>query len=206
MKKPSNPSAPLFRRNSASRILSQPYGKLFGLYMAQTGFDVHPYGRPGIGSIADLDAATLEDVKSFHAAYYRPDNAILVVAGNFDSKQLDAWVDQYFGPLKSPARPIPKVTAVEPARTSPRAFTVYEPNVPLPAVAISWPAPAADSPDIAAWMVLDAIAQRGQSSRLYQSMVYEQQLAAQAGSMLRGPQAARPVRTGGDSFRRQDRG
>jgi zinc protease len=165
-------------------ILSQPYGKLFGLYMAQTSFDVHPYGRPGIGSIADLDAATLDDVKSFHAAYYRPDNAVLVVAGNFDPQQLDAWVDQYFGPLKTPGRPIPQVTAVEPARTTPRSFTVYEPNVPLPAVTISWPAPAADSPDIAAWMVLDAIVQRGQSSRLYHSMVYEQQLAAQAGSMF----------------------
>jgi zinc protease len=108
-------------------ILSQPYGKLFGLYMAQTGFDVHPYGRPGIGSIADLDAATLADVKSFHAAYYRPDNAILVVAGNFDAKQLDAWVDQYFGPLKTPERPIPRVSVVEPARTGPRSFTVYVP-------------------------------------------------------------------------------
>jgi zinc protease len=164
------------------RVLAQPYGRLFQLYLAQANFAVHPYGRPGIGSIEDLDAATLDDVRAFHAAYYRPDNAVLVIAGNFDPEQLDAWVDQYFGPLSSPARAIPRVTAVEPARSGPRSLTVYLPNVPLPALSISWPAPAADSPDIAALTMLDAILQRGQSSRLYQSLVYEQQLAAQVGS------------------------
>ena len=66
------------------RILASPYGRLFGLYVSQTSFMVHPYGRPGIGSIEDLDAATIDDVKAFHAAYYRPDNAVLVVSGNFD--------------------------------------------------------------------------------------------------------------------------
>jgi zinc protease len=166
------------------RILAAPYGRLFGLYSAQANFDVHPYGRPGIGSIEDLNAATLDDVKAFHAAYYRPDNAVLVVAGNFDPKQLDAWVDRYFGPLVSPKRAIPRVTAVEPARSTPRQLTVYAPNVPLPAVMISWPSPAASSPDVAALQVLDAILQRGQSSRLYQSLVYEQKLAAQAGSLF----------------------
>ncbi len=84
------------------RVLAQPYGRLFYLYLSQANFHVHPYGRPGIGSIQDLQAATLNDVKAFHAAYYRPDNAILVVSGNFQQQQLDAWVDQYFGPLKSP--------------------------------------------------------------------------------------------------------
>ena len=52
--------------------------------------------RPGIGSIEDLDAATIEDVRAFHATYYRPDNAVLVVAGNFDPAELDRWVDRLF--------------------------------------------------------------------------------------------------------------
>ncbi|MEJ0099767.1 MAG: pitrilysin family protein [Pseudomonadota bacterium] len=164
------------------RILAQPYGRLFGLYISQANFDVHPYGRPGIGSIEDLDASTVDDVKAFHAAYYRPDNAVLVISGNFDMKQLDAWVDQYFGSLVTPRRAIPRVTAVEPVRTAPKALTVYVPNVPLPAVAISWPSPAASSSDVAAWMMLDAILQRGDSSRLHQSLVYEQQLAAEVES------------------------
>ena len=161
------------------RILASPYGKLFGLYLAQTNFGVHPYGRPGIGSIEDLDAATVDDVRAFHAAYYRPDNAVLVISGNFDQAALDSWVDRYFAPIATPKRPIPRVTAVEPARTSPREFTAYESNTPLPAVAISYPQPNSLSPDIAALTVLDAIMSKGESSRLYQSMVYTQQVAAQ---------------------------
>jgi zinc protease len=163
-------------------VLSQPYGKLFGLYLTQASFSVHPYGRPGIGSIADLDAATVQDVRAFHAAYYRPDNAVLVVSGNFDQKQLDQWVDKYFAGLEKPDRPIPRVTAVEPPRTGPKDLAVYEPNVPLPAIVVSWPSPDASSADTAAIMLMDAILTRGQSSRLYQAMVYDQKLAAQVGS------------------------
>lgn len=161
------------------RILASPYGKLFGLYLAQANFAVHPYGRPGIGSIENLDAATVADVRAFHAQYYRPDNAILVVAGNFDQAQFDKWVDQYFGPLATPKRPIPRVTAVEPARTAPKEYTVYEPNTPLPAISISYPQPNSLNPDLAALTVLDAIMSKGESSRLYQSMVYTQQIAAE---------------------------
>lgn len=168
------------------RILAQPYGKLFGLYLTQASFNIHPYGRPGIGSIEDLDAATVEDVRGFHAAYYRPDNAVLVVAGRFDQAQLDAWVDKYFAPIATPTREIPRVTAVEPERTAARDLTVYEPNVPLPAIAISWPDLPATHPDVAAWSVANAILSRGQSSRLYKSLVYEQQIAADVGSQIEG--------------------
>ncbi|QSX77783.1 M16 family metallopeptidase [Agrilutibacter solisilvae] len=161
------------------RILARPYGKLFGLYLSETAFDVHPYARPGIGSIEELDAATVDDVRAFHATYYRPDNAILVVAGNFDPDQLDTWVDQYFAPVKRPAGAIPRVTAVEPARSAPRDYLVYEPNTPLPAVALTFQGPAAGSADQPAMLVLDAIMAKGDSSRLYQSLVYQQQLASQ---------------------------
>ena len=87
-----------------SRVLAAPYGRLFYLYLPQISYDVHPYARPGIGSIEDLDAATIEDVRAFHATYYRPDNAVLVVAGNFDPAQLDRWVDQYFAPIAPAGR------------------------------------------------------------------------------------------------------
>jgi zinc protease len=166
------------------RVLAAPYGKLFGFYYPWISFQQSPYGRPGIGSIEDLDSATVEDVQAFHATYYRPDNAVLVVAGNFDQKQLDAWVDEYFGPLKSPATPIPRVTAVEPARTGPKTWTAYEPNTPLPAVLISYPFPAASDPDLPALIVADAILSKGESSRLYQSLVYSQQVASEAFTAL----------------------
>ncbi|HRP10747.1 MAG TPA: pitrilysin family protein [Terricaulis sp.] len=170
------------------RVLASPYGPLFYLYLPQANYNVHPYGRPGIGSIEDLDAATVDDVRAFHATYYRPDNAVLVVSGNFDPAQLDRWVDQYFGPITTPNRPIPRVEAVEPARTAPREFTVYQANVPLPAVMISYPQPESTSPDLPALMVLDAIMSRGDSSRLYQSLVYQQQIAAQVFTNLEATQ------------------
>ena len=166
------------------RVLGAPYGKLFYLYLNQAAYDVHPYGRPGIGSIEDLDAATVEDVRAFHAAYYRPDNAVMVVSGNFDEAQLDAYVEKYFAGIETPKREIPRVTAVEPKRTAARSYTVYEPNTPLPAVSVTWPSPTADSDDNAALVMLDAILTSGESSRLYQSLVYEQQIASDAGSLI----------------------
>jgi zinc protease len=170
------------------RVLASPYGPLFYLYLPQANYSVHPYGRPGIGSIEDLDAATVEDVRAFHATYYRPDNAVLVVSGNFDPAQLDAMVDRYFGPIASPNRPIPRVDAVEPTRAGPSEYTVYQANVPLPAVMISYPQPESTSPDLPALIVLDAIMSRGDSSRLYQSLVYQQQIAAQVFTNLEATQ------------------
>ena len=165
-----------------SRVLAQPYGRLFYLYLPMITYDVHPYARPGIGSIEDLDAATIDDVRAFHATYYRPDNAVMVVAGNFEPAQLDRWVDQYFGPIARPAEPIPRVRAVEPARTTPRHYTVYEANTPLPAVLISYPAPPATDRDAAAMEVLDGILSTGDSSRLHNTLVYRDRIAAQASS------------------------
>lgn len=184
------------------RVLAQPYGKLFYLLFPQISFERSPYGRPGIGSIEDLDAATVEDVRAFHATYYRPDNAVLFVVGNFDDAQLDAWVDKYFGPVRRPSTPLPRVTTVEPERTAPRTWTVYEPNTPLPAVLISYPWPQADSPDIPALMVADAILAQGESSRLYRSLVYDKQLVQSAftftgASQQPGAMAAVAILAGG---------
>ncbi|HWU14598.1 MAG TPA: pitrilysin family protein, partial [Caulobacter sp.] len=161
------------------RVLANPYGRFFALNITKASFVDHPYKRPGIGSIEELDAATVDDVRAFHQAYYRPDNAALIVVGNFDEAQLNAWVDQYFGPLKAPATPIKQVTTVEPARTGSKIVTTYGPNVPLPAVAMTWLAPAAADPDVPALAVLDAILSAGKSSRLYDSLVYDQKIAQQ---------------------------
>ncbi|MDE1146634.1 MAG: pitrilysin family protein [Azospirillaceae bacterium] len=161
------------------RVLAQPYGRLFYLMFPQVSFKVHPYGRPGIGSIEDLDASTLQDVQAFHATYYRPDNATLVVVGNFKPAELDAWVDKYFGGLGHPAAAIPRVTAVEPARTAPETLTVAQPGLPLPAVLLSYPFPKATDRDVPALIVLDAILGHGDSSRLNQSLVYEKQVASE---------------------------
>src|SRR3546814_16315126 len=98
------------------RVLAQPYGKLFYLYFPEISYTKHPYARPGIGSIEDLEAASIDDVRAFHATYYRPDNAILVIAGNFDPAQLDRWLDYFLAPTPNPQRPIPRVTVTQPIR------------------------------------------------------------------------------------------
>jgi zinc protease len=177
-------------------VLSQPYGRLFYLYVPQASYQVHPYKRPGIGSIEELDAATIDDVRAFHAAYYRPDNAALIVVGNFDQKELDAWVDKYFGAIKRPAEPMRRVTAVEPPRTEPGVYKGYGPNVPLPAVVMTWHAPDAASPDAPALTVLDAILSSGKSSRLYDSLVYDQQVASEVYSDASLPQQPGMVMVG----------
>ena len=159
------------------RVLADPYGRLQAWAIPDASFAVHPYKRSAIGSIEDLDAATLDDVRAFHATYYRPDNAALVVVGNYDPAQLAAWTDQYFGAITAPKAPLPRVTAVEPARPGPRTVTAYGPNVPLPAVAITWPAPKAADRDAAALDVADAVLSSGESSRLFEALVYRQQVA-----------------------------
>ncbi|RZJ18342.1 MAG: insulinase family protein [Brevundimonas sp.] len=163
-------------------VLASPYGRLFSVFLPETIYQDHPYRRTTIGSIEDLDAATIEDVRRFHATYYRPDNAFLVVAGNFDQTQLDGWIDQYFAPIKNPDRPLPVNNVQERAPTGPREATFHAPNVPLPAVVIAYPAIAYGDPDRAALTVLDGILSTGESSRLYRSLVYDQQIAAQIGS------------------------
>jgi zinc protease len=162
-----------------TRILAPPYGRLF-YAIERNSFTAHPYRRPGIGSIEDLDAATLEDVRAFHATFYRPDNATLVVVGDFDQKQLDAWIDKYFARIPKPDRPLPRVNVKEPARTAERRVAEYGPNVPLPAVAITYLAPSVASNDAAALRVAEQIMSGGESSRLYQSLVYTQQVAQEA--------------------------
>ncbi len=162
------------------RILASPYGRFFNAVTAAPYLQ-YPYKRGTIGSIADLDAATLADVTAFHTRYYRPDNATLIVSGDFDPKQLDAWVDKYFGPIPQPAAALPQRDATEPPWTVDRTIEVTAPRVPLPATAAVWLGPPVTSEDAPALEVASAILSGGESSRLNQSLVYRQQIAAQAG-------------------------
>ena len=160
-------------------VLAPPYGKFFYM-MQQKSFANHPYTRPTIGSIEDLDAATTENVRKFHDTYYRPDNATLLVVGDFDPKQLDAWVDKYFASIQKPNLPLPRVQTKEAERTGEKRFTEYGANVPLPGVGITYLVPAEKSADAPALTMADIILSQGRSSRLYQALVYQQQVAQSA--------------------------
>ena len=163
-------------------VLANPYGKLFNAIDPHS-YAVYPYKRPTIGSIADLEAASLQNVIDFHNTFYRPDNATLIVTGDFNPQQLNAWVDQYFGWIGKPSTPIPQVTAKEPVRKQDRRYTVTSETAPLPAVAITWLIPpASDSADRIPLQVAAALLSQGHSSRLYQSLVYRHQVAQEAGA------------------------
>lgn len=162
---------------------ANPYGKL-NLLIEQKSFVAHPYKRPGIGNIEELNAATIDNVLAFHSTYYRPDNATLVVVGDFEQKQLDAWVDKYMARIPKPNTPLPRVNVKEPERTKEMRYIEHAPNVPLPAIAITYLAPSMASDDAFALQVADALLSGGTSSRLYQSLVYQQQLAQEATSII----------------------
>ena len=162
------------------RVLADPYGRLFNA-LPQHAFERHPYQRPVIGSEADLNAATLDDVQRFHTTYYRPDNALLIVVGDFDPAQLDGWIDRYFGRLRSPTQAIPRISTLEPPRQQDSRVGLKAPNVPLPAVALVWKGPAAAHADAPALELAAALLASGDSSRLNEALVYNTQAAQAAG-------------------------
>jgi len=161
------------------RVDNPPFGRLFEVVLEKT-FTTHPYKIEPIGSMADLDAATVQDVRDFHSLYYVPNNATLVVAGDLDPEAVIRWTEQYFGPIPK-GRPIPRDVPKEPAQTAGRRAVDYHPNSPLPAVVITCHIPQAGSPDSYALQVASNILSAGESSRLYKRMVYEKQMAVAAG-------------------------
>jgi len=161
------------------RILANPYGE-FSLAIDQKSFAVHPYKRPGIGNIAELDASHLPEVKAFHSTFYRPDNATLIVVGDFKATDLETWTKKYFGPIPKPTTEIPRVAVVEPPRKGDRHEVLSSAKAPLPAFAVTYLGPSVRSNDEAALDLAEEILSGGQSSRLYQSLVYEQQVAQRA--------------------------
>jgi zinc protease len=154
------------------RVLAPPYGIMQRFMLAENAYDVLPQRRPGIGSIEQLDSATLDDARAFHQAYYGPDTATLIVAGNFDLARLRTLVDEYFAAIPPRPRPQPlAITAREARRTMPRSVAATGPNVPLPAIGAIWQLPEATHPDLPALTVLDAILSSGENSRLHKAMI-----------------------------------
>ncbi|MEP7213838.1 MAG: pitrilysin family protein [Acidobacteriota bacterium] len=160
-------------------VLAQPYGRFYE-YISSLSYAKHPYKRGVIGNLEQLDAATPKDAKDFYNTFYRPDNAYLIVVGDFDDKQLEAWTDKYFGRIAKPTGAIPRVTEVEPDRTAESRQVTTAPNVPFPAVAITYLGPDSKSSDVPALRIAEKILSGGESSRLYQALVYKQQIAQEA--------------------------
>jgi zinc protease len=161
------------------RVENPPFGRLFEVVLDKT-FTTHPYKIEPIGSMADLDAATIQDVRDFHSLHYVPNNATMVVAGDLDPEQVIRWTEKYFGPIPK-GKPIPRNVPKEPAQTAERRTVDYHPNTPLPAVVLTYHIPEAGQADTYALQVASNVLSGGESSRLYKRMVYEKQMAIAAG-------------------------
>lgn len=161
------------------RIENQPYGYIEEDLRA-AAFTVHAYHHTAIGSMEDLNKATIEDVRDFFSTFYKPNNATLVVVGDFNSEQALAWTKKYFDGIPASAKPIPRLSSPEPPQTAERDVTKAYSNTPLPAVVIGYKIPAKYAPDSYPIDLASNILAGGESSRLYQALVYKQQIAVQA--------------------------
>jgi len=161
------------------RVDNQPYGSIEEDLRA-AAFTVHGYHHTPIGSIADLDKATLQDVRDFFNTYYKPNNATLVIVGDFDSQQALAWTQRYFEGIPASAKPIPRRATPEPPQTQERDVSKTYSNTPLPAVVIGYKVPARYAADAYPLDLASNILAGGESSRLYQSLVYKDQIAVQS--------------------------
>jgi zinc protease len=156
---------------------NQPYGRAFEILSQSTYPASHPYSWSVIGSMADLSAASEEDVKSFFRLYYAPNNAFLSIVGDFDAAQAKAWVQKYFGDIPG-GKPITR-PAVEPVVLDAERRLVYEDRVQLPRLYVQWPTVGEKSEDRFALDVLSAILTGPRTARLTKALVYDKQSAAQ---------------------------
>jgi zinc protease len=129
--------------------------------------------------MADLEAARIEDVRDFHETYYVPENAVLVIAGDFESTETMALVQRYFGRVPKARKAVPRDIPKEPAQTAERRLTVYD-DVPLPAVVVAHPITFDGHPDSYPLHIVNKVLSDGNSSRIYRSLVYEKRLALAA--------------------------
>jgi zinc protease len=159
------------------RVENQPYGQAQLLWQTLP-FDYEPYESTVIGSIEDLDAATLDEVLAFHDAYYKPNNATLTVAGDIDVEQTQALIEQYFGTIvgeeEAPTLPEYEFTLQEESQ----AITVTDPLAQVPATFVAYRIPSRADDDYYALEVLARILGVGNSSRLAQALVDTGQAAA----------------------------
>jgi predicted Zn-dependent peptidase len=137
----------------------------------------HPYHHPVIGSHADLEAATVQDIRDFFGQWYAPSNAILTVAGDFDPTTVRALIEQDFAGIAATARPARERAPSEPPRLGSVVRETMEDQVSLPQVVMAWPSPALYAPGDADLDLLAAVASSGKASRLYKALVYDKKLA-----------------------------
>ncbi len=157
------------------RVDNQPFGNLNEL-LYRHAFSTHPYKNPVIGSMADLDAATIDDVRGFFNTYYIPANATVVIAGDFDVAETTDLVTRYYGRVPAGPGKVVREIAAEPAPTTLRRVTLDE-AWPLPVVIVAQRITYDGHPDSYPLHVLAKVLSDGNSSRIHKRLVYDSRLA-----------------------------
>ena len=160
------------------RVDNQPYGRLNEIIYDQA-FTVHPYKHATIGSMEDLEAASVEDVRDFYKTFYVPANATLVIVGDFETPQALTLVNNYMGRVPKSDRAVPREIPQEPPQTKEKRVTLQQPW-PLPAVVVAYHITYDGNPDSYPLHIAAKLLSDGQTSRIYQKLVYEKQLAVAA--------------------------
>src|SRR5205809_836708 len=160
------------------RVDNQPYGRLNEIIYDQA-FTVHPYKHATIGSMADLEAASVDDVRDFYRTYYVPSNATCVLVGDFDSAQALQLAAQYLGRVPKAEREVPRDIPKEPPQTQEKRVTLREPW-PLPAVVVAYHITYDGNPDSYPLHIAAKVLSDGQTSRIYTKLVYDKQMAVAA--------------------------
>jgi len=171
------------------RYENEPFGLLSEI-VYDNAFTTHPYKHTPIGSMADLEAASIEDVQAFFDTYYVPENATLTLVGDFETANALQMIEHYFGRVPRAARPVPRDIPQEPPPGGERRLTVEADNWPLPTVVVAHPITYDGHPDAYPLHILSKILSDGQSSRIYRRLVYEQQVAVSAfgqGNIIEDP-------------------
>ncbi|MGE5412599.1 MAG: M16 family metallopeptidase, partial [Syntrophomonadaceae bacterium] len=159
-------------------VLNRPYGGFPWLDLPQYANTNWYNSHNFYGDLKDLDAATLEDVSQFFKTFYAPNNAVLVVVGDFDSAATNAWIDKYFSAI--PASKLPaKVDLTEPRQDKEKRATKPDPLATRPAMAIGYHVPPRGTPEYHAMGLLDEILVQGKDSWLYQALVQKNGLTGE---------------------------
>ena len=157
-------------------VLNQPYGLFEWIDLWGNANQNYYNSHNGYGDLKDIEAATLEDVRSFFKTYYAPNNAVLTIAGDVDANDVKKMVEKYFTSIPSQPRPtIPDIT--EPAQTKEKRVTEQDKLATVPALAVGYHAPDQKSADFAPVVLLNLILQGDDSSRFYQRLVKEKELS-----------------------------
>jgi len=159
------------------RYDNSPYGQLLPV-LGETLFENHPYKDPNIGYMADLEQATLEDVRAYNKKYYVPNNAVLVVAGDIDIAKTKNLVEQYFGPIPRGGdivRNFPEETPI----TQEIRTEAYDPNIQIPAALVAYRTPGFRNRDARVLDMISTYLSDGRSSKLYKKLVDDQKQALQ---------------------------